>query len=584
MAVFAGPVVRFAISYGYCKIDGTILVRNTSDNAVGFTTWSSDGTLQCINSNISIGRIDKGTWPLSSLSPDSEGVGLGTGAALIGIWDSTIKIYNVRGFKEGCYLSRFGTNDLWVGRNECVYCFYLGPAKTSWNLANTNWYVHRSRMTLGEQFAGLSSESFVTEAADSAIIKENGSVEIAMNTWTIGDSNNGYANCRHPHKHSLYYISGSAGHTGNKYTFNITYAIETSRKFVKFDVPSSSKGPNGDEINFGVGCFLQDIDIPYAWNVKLHNVILSNTAKTNGTFRWGGNSGEMLIDTVTITRASTPIWVSSSDTIRLLDINPQHNGNIISTDTVPATCEDNKFYVVDGAGVITTNGTKKYPVYCKYFGADATLIGYTLNPTFAPIFSPAFMGTPTTPTPNVLDNSTQIANTAYVRDYVGMRINNVADHMITATYDSANDVYNLDMTFADVVARVNDDLEWSNMFVQLWLNDNNLKFNFARLDVENQFVYFDCDAFDAGGVLTHYELMYCDDGFAVLTATQIQNKLVSGTNIKTINNTSLLGSGNITLNSEDFVINTPVSSHVTFSDDFINRCSYNYTDDTWITL
>lgn len=376
-ATLAGPVVRFAISYGYCNIDGTILVRNTSDDAVGFTTCSSDGTLQCINSNINIGRIDKGTWPLSSLSSDSEGIGLGTGAALIGIWDSTIKIYNVRGFKEGCYLSRFATNDLWVGRNECVYCFYLGTPKTSWNLASSTWYVHRSRMTLGVQFAGLSSEAFVTEAADSAIIKENGSVEIAMNTWVIGDNNNGHANCRHPHKHSLYYISGNGGHTGNKYTFNITYAIETSRKFVKFDVPSSNKGPNGDEINFGVGCFLKDIDIPYAWNVKLHNVILSNTAKTKGTYRWIGGSGEMLVDTVTVTRASTPIFNSGATTIYLLDINPQFKGSAVSVSSAPSTCDNNKFYVVDNP--ITTNGTKKYPVYYNYFGSGATLIGYTLD-------------------------------------------------------------------------------------------------------------------------------------------------------------------------------------------------------------
>lgn len=380
-ATLAGPVVRYATCYGLCRIDGTILVRNTSDDAVGFTTWAADGNLSCVNNEITIERIDKGTWPMNSLSSTAEGIGLGVGAAL-SCWDSKITIYNIRGFKEGCYMSRYGTNDLWVGRNECVYCFYLGPAKSAWYTGSPNWYVHRSKMTLGEQFAGLSSGTFVTGATDSSIIKENGAIEIAMNTWTVGDSNNATANCRHPHKHSLYYISGSAGHTGNHYKFNITYAIETSRDFIKFEhssAPTATNGRqgNGDVIEFGVSCYMKDINAPYGWNVHFKNVIISNTAKTKGSYRWMGGTNEILLDDVTLSYKEAPIWTNGTNPIKILTPNEQFKGKVVAVDSAPATCADATLYVVDDP--ITTNGTKKYPVYCKYFGTDATLVGYVLD-------------------------------------------------------------------------------------------------------------------------------------------------------------------------------------------------------------
>lgn len=61
----------------------------------------------------------------------------------------------------------------------------------------------------------------------------------------------------------------------------------------------------------------------------------------------------------------------------MLDINPQFKGSAVSVSSAPSTCANNKFYVVDNP--ITTNGTKKYPVYYNYFGNGATLIGYTLD-------------------------------------------------------------------------------------------------------------------------------------------------------------------------------------------------------------
>ena len=381
-ASLAGPVVRYATCYGLCRIEGSILVRNTSDDAVGFTTWTGDGNLSCVNNEISIERIDRGTWPLNGLSGSADGVGLGVGAAL-SCWDSKIRIYNIRGFKEGCYLSRFGTNDLWVGRNESVYCFYLGAAKSAWYTGSPNWYVHRNKITLGVQISGLPTH--IVNASDSSIIKENGAIEIAMNDFTVGDSNNSTPNYRHPHKHSLYYISGGAGHTGNRYRFNITYGTETSRDFIKFEYSSAptatnSRQPNGDVIEFGVSCFMKDLNIPYGWNVEFKNVLISSSSQSNGSFRWMGGQSEILLDSLILSYESAPTFVSGSNPIKLIVPNEQFEGKIVATDTVPTTCAAQTLYVVDNSTVtVTTNGVKKYPVYCSYFGSGATKIGYSLK-------------------------------------------------------------------------------------------------------------------------------------------------------------------------------------------------------------
>ena len=384
-----GPVLIVESNGSICRVNGVIAVQNSGDSAVGFSTIKPSGAdsgNQDMNIYIhGIQKGPKGDWYEGGTTVDSYvaqwGVGHGTGAVLAS-YGGFIVIDYIQGFERGVNLCRFYDTQLHIGQCEAIYCLYLGP---SYSLGSKGYFVTRNKIFVGAQLKTQGNYcKYIVNAEHSSVIREIGSIEIAMNDITIGDSN-GDVNRRHPHKHSLYYTAGGGGHTGNKYNFNITYGVETARTIIKCEYGSAPTGTgagmgNGDIINFGVSCYLRDIDIPYGWNVKLNNVLVSNTAQSYGSYRWFGGSSEMLIDTVTITKDSTPVWDSSATTIKLLDINPQHKGNVIATDTVPTTCANGKFYVVDNSTVtITTNGTKKYPVYAKYFGTDATLIGYSLD-------------------------------------------------------------------------------------------------------------------------------------------------------------------------------------------------------------
>ena len=110
----------------------------------------------------------------------------------------------------------------------------------------------------------------------------------------------------------------------------------------------------------------------------------------------------------------------------------------------------------------------------------------------------------------------------------------VADIMVTASYDSGNHAYALDMSYADMSARLNDDLEGSNIFVQLYTSANHtIKLQFTSYDSNENIIVFSCVDRNINGITTYYELTYTDDEFAELQAMPIVTPIiqVSGTSV-----------------------------------------------------
>lgn len=102
------------------------------------------------------------------------------------------------------------------------------------------------------------------------------------------------------------------------------------------------------------------------------------------------------------------------------------------------------------------------------------------------------------------------------------------DLMITATkMTGANTYYDLDYTWQELKARLNDDLGGGNMFVQLQLPNNDwIKLPFIVFDTD-EMLHFGAEYLDPiSGVLIHYDLFYGDDGFAILSATPLVQPLV----------------------------------------------------------
>ena len=145
--------------------------------------------------------------------------------------------------------------------------------------------------------------------------------------------------------------------------------------------------------------------------------------------------------------------------------------------------------------------------------------------TFALLDSPNFSGTPTAPTANVLTSNTQIATTEFVR----AAINNYASVFLEVVGGSQGgahpEYYDLDHTWYELKTMVNNGND--KIYVSLQLeNGTELKLPFNAIDTDD-FLHFSTDVEEAGGRdVTHYDLLYGDDGFAILSATLLVQPLV----------------------------------------------------------
>ena len=172
----------------------------------------------------------------------------------------------------------------------------------------------------------------------------------------------------------------------------------------------------------------------------------------------------------------------------------------------------------DGSTLTFTSGASEFSV------TTGNAWSYAAS-TFAPIFSPAFTGTPTAPTANVLTSDTQIATTQFVRD----AINNYASVFLEVVGGSQGgahpEYYNLNHTWYELKTMVNNGHD--HIYVSLHLeNGTELKLPFNAIDTDD-FLHFSTDVQEAGGRdVTHYDLLYGDDGFAILSATPLVQPLV----------------------------------------------------------
>jgi len=194
---------------------------------------------------------------------------------------------------------------------------------------------------------------------------------------------------------------------------------------------------------------------------------------------------------------------------------------------------------------------------------------------YAPKASPAFTGTPTAPTPSTSDNSTKIATTAYVQNAIagitpgtgggitGIKVNGstvtpvsgvvsltiptINSTMLTAlnSASSQSDQSNKYLTAAGTWKTVSGGPGGSgqdNVIEGVLLNNQLLPVN-SSTKQSNVWIKLN------GNTPTAVQDVSTGNYYINIdTATglsQKQDTLVSGTNIKTINNTSLLGNGNV---------------------------------------
>jgi hypothetical protein len=97
--------------------------------------------------------------------------------------------------------------------------------------------------------------------------------------------------------------------------------------------------------------------------------------------------------------------------------------------------------------------------------------------------------------------------------------------VVSSKISGSDDYYNLSYTWYELKTRVNNG--HNKIYVLLTLdNDTTLKMPFNAIDTDD-FLHFSTDVQEAGGRdVTHYDLLYGDDGFAILLATPLVQPVV----------------------------------------------------------
>lgn len=365
------------------RVEGAIVVMSPSDNAVGVSVGVNGLTSDSGNGygDIYINRItrDYNSIPYYNVTTSAAHVshynlGKGIGCMFVG-YSSRLTINEIFGFKSGLRMDyNVQCCDIHVGQISAIYPLHIKPSGTGGYITRNTIRLDWSQTDSSLGGTTMNGLEWITNIADSAIIFEDfvgtKRCEVAMNSWLIGDSNKA-PQC--PQNYALYYnrTSGGSNHTGNKYTFNVSFGniYGENNKRIYFHQGTSAKSV-GDEIYFGVGMRQDLIDVAgYVWNMKMHNIYAKQTATNNtNSMRWGIELDCINYDFVTFTSISAPTTFSNE---LMCIIHPNEVYSLYAVGNSQTTCADKTLYY-DADNAI--NNTL-YPIYAKVLGTTQ-LLGY----------------------------------------------------------------------------------------------------------------------------------------------------------------------------------------------------------------
>lgn len=372
-ASLAAPIFRLGSEAFDFSIEGTLLVRNTSDSACGIALISSieekgsEGYTDPTGSYVFVNILVKGPTQTSYLNATKENAtswGYGKGTGIIVYANTKVRVNKLFGFNKGihaCYLDG-GDIDVRMGMN--VYEFYLGTVSGQ----KYSKAVTRSKFKIKTK-CYLKDYTFITNVSDSACVYINRNVEIALDYFDINVSNSAW----HPHNFTICTDDNKieTGFTGCVFNVDYTYAIKLNNggtadsKFIHINCPNpnsdtANKTSNQNLINFNVGLDLCHLDVNNAFNTIFTNVIINNTAVRD--YRYHGHSDQILLDKVIYTKTTAPEFHKAADTIRILVPNMQELNKLVVTETIPTSGDSHKLYIINNASTNITTGVTKYLV------------------------------------------------------------------------------------------------------------------------------------------------------------------------------------------------------------------------------
>ena len=328
-ASLAGPVIRTGANMNKIEVHGAIVVRNSSDNAVGiscagtqYKTKPYEPTSGPDNINtgdlgvmqdIKINAIIKGRDSFPYYEPDyfyANGIGKGTAVLYGGGNGSVLDVRHIYGFENGVWITFANGCKIDIGECACLNDIRIDGTVNTWGGGVTRNKIRLGTHNLNKNWDWVKNAHNNNKDISIIYIASNASVnypnvECANNEISIGGNNDVNYYCTYNY---IVNKVGNSSFTGNKITVsNTLVGSKVAGNWLPVRIKADSfntKVNNGNRICNDVTFDYDTISINYALNTECSPVIIDGNAHSNcyrGFYNTEEETTRFLLDKVAYT-------------------------------------------------------------------------------------------------------------------------------------------------------------------------------------------------------------------------------------------------------------------------------------------
>lgn len=325
----AGPVIRTGANMNRIEVHGAIVVRNSSDDAVGiscagtqYKTNPYDPTSGPDNINtgdlgvmqdIKINAIIKGRDSFPYYEPDyfyANGIGKGTAVLYGGGNGSVLDVRHIYGFENGVWITFANGCKIDIGECACLNDIRIDGTVNTWGGGVTRNKIRLGTHNLNKNWDWVKNAHNNNKDISIIYIASNASVnypnvECANNEISIGGNNDVNYYCTYNY---IVNKVGNSSFTGNKITVsNTLVGSKVAGNWLPVRIKADSfntKVNNGNRICNDVTFDYDTISINYALNTECSPVIIDGNTHSNcyrGFYNTEEETTRFLLDKVAYT-------------------------------------------------------------------------------------------------------------------------------------------------------------------------------------------------------------------------------------------------------------------------------------------
>ena len=374
-ASLAGPVIRTGSNMNKIEVHGAIVVRNSSDDAVGISCAGTQfkykpyeptsgpdnintgdlGVMQDIKINAIIKGHD--CFPYYDASDDAAteyGLGKGTAVLYGGGNGSVLDVRHIYGFENGVWITFANGCTINIGECGCFNDIKIDGTAKTWGGGVTRNKIRLDSHNLSNKWEWVKNKSelisIIKIGGNSTV--NNGGVEVANNEFSVGGNNDVNLYCTY--NYFLRKEGNNAKFTGNVITCSsVLLANKVNGEYMPISIVSTLSGStnNGNKLIHMIAWDYNYIQVDYSYNTEISPVIIDGDVHTS-CYRFGNTPGDKRF-------FCEKVIMTYLDDIDVGDGVPSEFL------LVPHITQLNKCHVVDSVSTTDTSTYKKGHLYIK---------------------------------------------------------------------------------------------------------------------------------------------------------------------------------------------------------------------------